>query len=318
MDHRLKLVKFLIEQKEHRESVGTIFKTMLGKLYGSNTVEKDSTRGAHTEHTVRMINAIKSLGVVHAAQKGLDVFVNAFADIVGKNANQRGIDSKSIKLDPDGKLKETPVEIKGPTGSVGKRLSIPEIVKVDQLRGFEPEEETTVRGVPETHAISMNPESLGRRMYDIRTAAHTHGPISPEFKEEQGKAKEVVAKINTDTDIRRGMMGIISKGLGDLILRIRHGKDRHIVYSVPQEVVRTAVEETGTLRTPYFETKPGTATIYAKSTTERLKDQISPETVRNSTLTVHPDEIDILKQYTDEETFNGIHDHLKNSNLVSQ
>jgi hypothetical protein len=317
MDHRLKLVKFLIEQMDHRESVGTIFRTMLGML------RADNNKGAPTEHTARIMHGIKSLSVVHAAKEGFGKFVDAFEPIADKAANTVKLpDSRIITLGADGKPKVSDVEVKGGKGSIGGSLTIPTMIEVDKIRGFDPDTEITAGAIPQqqTHIISFNPNSLSKRMYDLRQIAREHGTESSTYATEKAKTKEIVAGINADNDIRRGSMDLHlpkESGLSRFLLRPRPKTgQRAIVYSVPADLVRSAAVELGSVKNPYPADR--TVSIDAKTTSEALKKHFTKQNMDLEELTVHPDEIDLLKQYTDEETFNGIVGHLKNSNLISQ
>ena len=315
MDHRLKLVKFLIEQKDHRESVSAIFRSMLGML------RADNNKGAPTEHTARIMNGIKSLSVVHAAKEGFGKFVNAFEPIADKTANTVKLpDSRVITLGADGKPKVSDVEVKGRKGSIGGSLTIPTMIEVDKIRGFDPDTQITAGAIPQTHIISFNPNSLSKRMYDLRRIEREHGTKSSTYAIEKAKTKEIVAGINVDNDIRKGSMDLHlpkESGLSRFLLRPRPKTgQRAIVYSVPADLVRSAAVELGSVKNPYPADR--TVSIDAKTTSEALKKHFIKQNMDLEELTVHPDEIDLLKQYTDEETFNGIFGHLKNSNLISQ
>jgi hypothetical protein len=310
MDHRLKLVKYLIEQKDHKESVNTIFRTILGKLAGNNI---DTTKGANTEHTVRLITAIKSLGTVHSAQRGLGVFVDTFGELVGKNANERGHDSKIIKLNDKGQLETKSIEIKGLRSAVGKRLAVPEISDVDKLRGFEPDTEITVGAVPTTVPVSWHPDSLNRRIANLRSAAREYSPTSQEFLDKQGKTTETIRDINANNDVRQGTMDIALRGiLGNFILK----GPRSVVYSVPNEIVKQAVKQTGTLKPPYFESQAKTATIQANATLPKIFKVVDPQVLKN--LEINVDELGVLSQYVDRYTLEGITNHLESSNALSR
>lgn len=334
MDHRLKLVKFLIEQRDHRESVGTIFRTMLDTLIG------DKSLGAPTEHTTRIMHGIKSLSVVHAAQEGLGKFVEAFGRIANKKTNENEKtkwvdifgnkkqpgevrpDSAIIEIGSDGKLKTTDVEVKGERASIGGNLSIPKLVQIDQeYLGFTPNTQITVgaTGNRQTHIISGNPDSLTNAIHVARQHKKNQG--SSQFQDAFGKIMKKRELINLDTDLRKGVMDIqlgpLSPSLSKFVLKSNSEQgERSIVYSVPSDIARTSAVNTGIMGTPSAAPSTRTVIIGARATPEAIISDIPKEQM--SELTVHPDEIDLLKQYTDEETFNGIVGHLKNSNLISQ
>ena len=333
MDHRLKLVKFLIEQKDHRESVGSIFSTMLGMLRG------DTGKGAPEEYTTRIMHGIKSLSVVHGAQEGLDKFVEAFGNIANKRANETSKtkwtdmfgntgggpageirpDSRIIVPGADGKPVVSDVEVKGGKASIGGPLSVSKLIDIDsKILGYEPDTQILVGGNRKPYVISGNPASLTKSMQDAR--AHRGNPNSTEFQGAIGRVLDTREKINLDADKRKVLMDIqlgpLSSTLSKFAIRPNTEKgQRSIVYTVPSDIARASIRKTGTLGTPSVVGKRSVL-IGARATPEAIIKDIPKEQMTE--LTVHLDEIDILKQYTDEETFNGIHDHLKNSNLVSQ
>jgi len=334
MDHRLKLVKFLIEQKEHRESVNSIFSTMLGMLRG------DTGKGAPEEYTTRIMHGIKSLSVVHGAQEGLDKFVEAFGNIANKRANETNKtkwtdmfgntgggpagetrpDSRIIVPGADGKPVVSDIEVKGGKASMGGNLSVSKLIDVDsKILGYEPDIEILVGGNRKPYVISGNPASLTKSMQDARV--HRGNPNSTEFQGAIGRVLDTREKINLDADKRKVLMDIqlgpLSSSLSKFVIRPNTEKgQRSIVYTVPSDIARASIRKTGTLGPPSVSEKRRSVLIGARATPESIIKDIPKEQMTE--LTVHPDEMGILRQYTDETTFNGIHDHLKNSNLVSQ
>jgi hypothetical protein len=183
MDHRLKLVKFLIEQADHKETIPHIFRRTLGMLYGAKgpksgqklvdskgkRVKKDDAKGAQFEHTIRLIKKIQGLHLIHKNGGDLGVWVDSFGDLSGKKANFPGVDAFSLETETPGEYKTVPLEIKGPRGNVGKDLTYTDLVDIDKAHGHKTGLEIASTA-GRRFIISDNPESLSNLVYGARAA----------------------------------------------------------------------------------------------------------------------------------------------------
>lgn len=124
MDHRLKLVKFLLESKAKRirkhinsESVQEIFRKLEYNISGQG----DSTKGTNAEHLARMVHAVRSLHVAHGSDL-LPQFIGDFTKLSEKGTSENGDDAIEYYIDPEtGGMKSKKIDVKGINTTIAQR-----------------------------------------------------------------------------------------------------------------------------------------------------------------------------------------------------
>jgi len=124
MDHRLKLVKFLLENKAKRisfkkdsESVQELFRKLESNIHS----EDNSTRGSATEHLARMVHSVRSLHVAHHSNL-LPKFIEDFSKLSKKGTSANGDDAIEYYIDPKtGEMKSKNIDVKGINTTISQR-----------------------------------------------------------------------------------------------------------------------------------------------------------------------------------------------------
>jgi len=335
MDHRLKLVKFLIEQADHKETIPHIFRRTLGMLYGAKgpksgqklvdskgkRVKKDDAKGAQFEHTIRLIKKIQGLHLIHKNGGDLGVWVDSFGDLSGKKANFPGVDAFSLETETPGEYKTVPLEIKGPRGNVGKDLTYTDLVDIDKAHGHKTGLEIASTA-GRRFIISDNPESLSNLVYGARAALAddlrqkkkglgADKDYIPKFKEAKHKTNVKVSEINADTKKRKSAMDIVSKTFGDFVMPL---KSR--IFTIPKHIVQDTIRTRGKITNLYGAPSKGTAIIQGKTTQDEVSANLGIDNLEQ--LSLSKDHIDTLANYVDADTLDDITDHLEKNGYIEK
>jgi hypothetical protein len=115
MDHRLKLVKFLIEKaKNTPQTIEDVYKNLLDNI----TVGKQGEgKGASAEHLMRLVHAVRSGKVAHDLNKDNE-FIETFGELSQKRASESAStgsklpDAIEFGVDASGKLVKKPIDVK--------------------------------------------------------------------------------------------------------------------------------------------------------------------------------------------------------------
>jgi hypothetical protein len=129
-----KLVDFLSEDTivdrelivEEKNRVKKIFR---GLINNANRVptpgENNPTPGTREEHVGRLVHAVRSLHAANSGGKqGIDMFMDTFDSLAGKETSENGFDASEIVADPSGSLSKINLDIKGLSTSPSQRADV--------------------------------------------------------------------------------------------------------------------------------------------------------------------------------------------------
>ena len=124
MDHRLNLIKILLENKAKRirfekdsESVQELFRKLESNIFDKS----DSGRGKNAEHLARMVHAVRSLHVAHSSDL-LPRFIADFSELSKKGTSANGDDAIEYYIDSKtGDMKAKRIDVKGINTTLSQR-----------------------------------------------------------------------------------------------------------------------------------------------------------------------------------------------------
>lgn len=129
-----KLLDFLSENTAADRELILEDKTRVKKIFRSlinnaNRVpvpgEENATPGTREEHVGRLVHAVRSLHAANSGgRQGIDMFMDTFDTLSGKETSENGFDSSEIIADTSGSLSKVNLDIKGLSTSPSQRANV--------------------------------------------------------------------------------------------------------------------------------------------------------------------------------------------------